>query len=599
MSRKPWRRSAATSRDEPFRGSWERMTVIERSLNGIAAAPGIAFGHAVTAWDPELVTLNYPLKEDEIDSHVDSFRRSVEKSRSQLEQMQTKLEQSATGDSTTLIDAHLLILEDSMFIDRVVEKIRADAINAEWAIQSVSGTILAAYDRVHDDYLRDRKGDLEDVVRRLLFNLRSYQPPTFRSLRYHTILVGRTILPSTLLELKSPRLVGLVTECGGPLSHTAIMARSMDLPAVMGVADVLPGLISGELIIVDGDEGVVIRAPSDETLETYRERAKQEKRSRRRLARLAHAPCVTRDRISILLGANINFRDDVTSVVANECEAIGLYRTEFDYFRDGREPSEDKLVEDYAYVLSEAHALPVNIRTLDIGMREGLELTGPLAHGRGLRFLLENRSLFRKQLRAIYRASPRGHARIVLPFVATLDELREANQIIGNVRRGLTEQGIPFDETVPVGVMVETPAAAQTCDLMASEVDFMCLGTNDLIQYTLAVDRGDQLSLNVYNPFHPAILRQLKQVHDLVSPTGKTIVVCGELAADPFSAAVLLGLGFTALSVNVGAYPRIKKMIRSVSLVELRELTGELMRMRSRDRIEQRVRAALSDRIKV
>ncbi len=573
------------------------MTVVERKLKGIAASPGIAFGHAVTAWDPELVTLNYSLEADEVDSHVESFRRSVEKSRSQLGKMQTKLEQSSGGDSTMLIDAHLLILEDAMFVDRIVDKIKSDHINAEWAIQSVSGTILEAYDRVHDVYLRDRRGDLEDVVRRLLFNLRSYQPPTFRSLRYHTILVGRTILPSTLLELKSPRLVGLVSEIGGPLSHTSIMARSMDVPAVTGVADVLGGLISGELIVVDGDEGVVVRAPSEETLEIYRERVRQEEKSRKRLARVTHAPCVTKDRISILLGANINFKDDVQSVVANECEAIGLYRTEFDFFREGTQLTEDKMVEDYSYVLSNASKLPINIRVIDIGGGEGLDGTINATSARGLRFLLENRSLFRKQLRAIYRSSPNGHARIVLPFVSTLDELSEANRIITDVRRRLTSKGIEFDETVPVGVMIETPAAAQTCDLMASEVDFFCLGTNDLIQYQLAIDRADQSSLGLYNPFHPAVLRQLKQVHDLVEPTGKPIVVCGEIAADPFPAAVLLGLGFTALSVNVGAYSRIKELIRSVSLTELRELTDGLLKMRDHEKIKERVRDALGDRL--
>ncbi len=206
-------------------------------------------------------------------------------------------------------------------------------------------------------------------------------------------------------------------------------------------------------------------------------------------------------------------------------------------------------------------------------------------------------SLFRKQLRAIYRASPNGHARIVLPFVSTLDELSEANHIITDVRRRLTSNGIEFDETVPVGVMIETPAAAQTCDLMASEVDFFCLGTNDLIQYQLAIDRADQSSLDLYNPFHPAVLRQLKQVHDLVEPTGKPIVVCGEIAADPVPAAVLLGLGFTALSVNVGAYSRIKELIRSVSLAELRELTDGLLKMRDHKKIEERVRDALGDRL--
>lgn len=579
------RQDDAGSRNDP-------MNVVERKLSGVAASPGVAFGHAVTSWDPEFVTLNYTLAPEEVASQVSSVRQSIEKSREQLRRMQDELEHSVAGDSTTLIDAHMLILEDRMFVDRIIEKIREERINAEWAIQAVSSTILEAYDRVHDDYLRDRKGDLEDVVRRLLSNLRSYEQLTFDSLRYNSILVGQTILPLTLLELKSPRLVGVVTETGGPLSHTAIIARSMKLPAVMGVEDVLPGLISGELIIVDGNEGVVIRAPSEETLDAYRERVREDAKTRRRQNRPTSAPCVTRDRISVLLGSNINFKEEVDTAVANESEAIGLYRTEFDFYRDGGEPSEERLVEDYSYVLSHAKAMWVNIRALDAGMRGGLE-GGASAGSRGLRFLLENRSLFRKQLRAIYRASVHGHARILLPFVSTLDELTEARQINADVRRRLTYRSVPFDDAVPLGVMIETPAAAQTCDLMASEADFMCLGTNDLIQYLLAVDRTNMSSLQVCDPFHPAVLRALRQVQSLVSQTGKPMVVCGELAADPYSAAVLLGLGFTRLSVNVGAYSRIKRMIRSVEMAELRELADALLEMRSRDRIESRVRETL------
>ena len=574
------------------------MTFVERKLKGVSASPGVAFGHAVTAWDPQLVTLNYSLKPEQVNRHVRSFLRSVVKSRTQLEAMQEKLEGSrGGGDSTTLIDAHLLILKDRMFIDRVIEKIRNDQINAEWAIQSVSGTILQAYDRVHDDYLRERRGDLEDIVRRLLVNLRSYRPPTLRSLRYNTILVGKTIPPSILIELKSSRLAGLVTESGSPLSHTAIIARSMSLPAVVGVADVLPGLISGELIILDGDEGVVIRAPSEDTIELYRKRVEEEKKSKRRLARITHTPCVTKDRISVLLGANINFRGEVKAVVAHECEAIGLYRTEFEFFRDGQDVEEDKLVEDYSYVLSRAKAVSVNFRTIDVGLRNGGDGMSPESGARGLRFSLEHRGLFRKQLRAIYRSSTVGHARVVLPFVSTLDELDDAMEIIGDVRKQLTRDGIDYDDRVPVGVMIETPAAAHTCDLMASQVDFFCLGTNDLIQYCLAIDRTDKSALHLYNPFHPAVLRLLRLVHDLVTPTGKPIVVCGELAADPPSAAMLLGLGFTALSVNLGAYPTIKRLIRSVSIGELRELTAELMKLRSHQEIEARIRSMVADRI--
>ncbi len=575
------------------------MTVVERKLKGVSASPGVAFGHAVTAWDPQLVTLNYSLKPEQVNRHVRSFLRSVVKSRTQLEAMQEKLEGSrGGGDSTSLIDAHMLILKDRMFIDRVVEKIRNEQINAEWAIQSVSGTILKAYDRVHDDYLRERRGDLEDIVRRLLVNLRSYHPPTFKSLRYHSILVGKTIPPSILMELKSSRLVGLVTETGSPLSHTAIIARSMALPAVVGVRAVLPGLISGELIILDGDEGIVIRAPSEDTLELYRKRVEAEKKSKRRLARATHTPCVTKDRISVLLGANINFRAEVKGVLAHGCEAIGLYRTEFEFFRDGKEVEEDKLVEDYSYVLSRAKAVSVNFRTIDVGLRNGGDGMNPESGARGLRFSLEKRDLFRKQLRAIYRSSPSGHARIVLPFVSTLDELDAAMDIIGDVRKQLKRDGVDYDDAVPVGVMIETPAAAYTCDLMASKADFFCLGTNDLIQYCLAIDRTDKSAMRLYNPFHPAVLRLLRQVHDLVTPTGKPIVVCGELAAEPPSAAMLLGLGFTELSVNLGAYPAIKRLIRSVALGELRELTDDLMKLRSHRKIEQRIRSILADRVK-
>jgi phosphotransferase system enzyme I (PtsI) len=525
---------------------------------------------------------------------VSSLSAAIAKSRQQLVKMQVKLERSLAGDSTSLIDAHLLILEDRMFVDRVIERIRTERINAEWAIQAVSGTILEAYDRVHDDYLRDRRGDLEDVVRRILFNLRSFNTLTFDSLRYNSILVGPTILPSTLLELKSPRLVGVVTETGGPLSHTAIIARSMKIPAVMGVADVLPGLMSGELIIVDGDEGVVICAPSEATMETYRARVKADEKSRKRQARVSSAPCVTRDRISILLGCNINYKDEIDAAVSTECEAIGLYRTEFDFYRDGRGLTEDELTGEYAYVLERARPRPVNIRAVDFGMKDGIDAS-PSSGARGMRFLLENRSLFRRQLRAILRASVHGYARILLPFVATLDELVEARQIINDVWRRLVSRGVDVDDAVTVGVMIETPSAAFTADLMASEADFLCLGTNDLIQYLLAVDRTDQTGQQAQSPFQPAVLRALKQVQSLVEPTGKPILVCGELAADPKMAAVLLGLGFTRLSVNVEAYPRIKRMIRSVAMTELRDLADGLLGMRSRDGIQKRVEEVLGE----
>jgi len=351
-------------------------------------------------------------------------------------------------------------------------------------------------------------------VRRLLHNLQSAPLPSFKKLQYDAILIGRTVPPSTLFELRSQRIVGLVTETGSPLSHTAIMARSLEIPAVMG-AESLSEVSSGDLLIVDGSRGIAIWSPTDETVEEYKSRTKDEKRLRRKPISTA-APSVTEDNVRIHLGANINFSEEVKSVVANGCESIGLYRTEFDFFREGKEADEESLVADYSLVLKTAKGIPVTFRTIDVGIdQKSWDGVNTNLGVRGLRFCLENKDIFRTQLRAIYRASVNGQTRILLPFVSTLDDLDAAHDIIENVRVDLDRRGQAYDAHVPIGVMIETPAAAQTCDLMASRVNFFCLGTNDLIQYYLVIDRSDRSVMHLYNPFHPAILRCLHQVYTL------------------------------------------------------------------------------------
>src|SRR5438876_7260147 len=438
----------------------------------------------------------------------------------------------------------------------------------------------------------ERRGDLEDIVRRLLHNLQSKPLPSFRKLPYDAILIGKAVPPSTLCELRSQRIVGLATETGSPLSHTAIMARSLGIPAVMGAPE-LADVSSGVLLIVDGDRGVVISLPSNETLQEYRSRAREDKKLRRK-SRVSTAAPVTEDGVRISLGANINFSEEVAAAIASGCESVGLYRTEFDFFREGKQPDEESLVGDYSLVLKSAKGAPVTFRTIDVGIDQkswdGVNMNLGV---RGLRFCLENTDLFKKQLRGLHRASVNGPTRILLPFVSTIDDLEAAHEIIAEVRSDLDFRHQRYDPKVPVGVMIETPAAAQTCDLMASRVDFFCLGTNDLIQYYLVIDRSDQSVAHLYSPFQPAILRCLHQVYALLGPTGKSVTVCGEMAADPPSAAVLLGLGFTSLSVNLGAYARIKRMIRSVSMTQLRELAGEILKMQKPKEVEDKVRATV------
>ena len=568
------------------------MKSSERIIRGVVAAPGITTGHAVRAFDPTFISFNFKLRSDQVRPEMDRFRESVDKSRRQLRRMQVQLKKRSGPESSFLIDAHLLILQDKLFVDRIVEKIENEQINAEWAIQQVSDELFEAYDRLQDEYLRERRGDLDDIVRRLLHNLHANEQLSLKKLPYDAILVGRVIPPSTLFELRSQRVVGLVTETGSPLSHTAIMARSLEIPAVMGAED-LSGIEPGEFMILDGDKGMVICSPSKETLEEYKPRVRSGRRIPTR-ARATAAPVATVDGVRISLGANINFGDEVKAVVANGCESIGLYRTEFDFFRDGHEHDEESLVADYSNVLKTAKRMPVTFRTIDVGIdQKSWDGVNSNLGVRGLRFCLENQDVFRTQLRALYRASIHGTARILLPFVSTVDDLDAARDIIADVRKELDRKRVRYDSSVPVGVMIETPAAAQTCDLMASLVDFFCLGTNDLIQYYLVIDRSDQTVMHLYNPFHPAILRCLNQVYRLLEPIDKPITVCGEMAADPPSAAVLLGLGFRSLSVSPTAFPRIQQMVRSVSIAELRALANQLLNMQKPKDVEERVRAAV------
>ncbi len=565
----------------------------ERIIHGVVASVGAAIGRALRSFDPLFVSFNLKLRPEQVRKEVDRFRGSVEKSREQLKRMQSQLKRKSGPESSFLIDAHLLVLQDRLFVDRIIDKIENEQINSEWAIQQVSEDLFQAYDRLNDDYLRERRGDLEDIVRRLLHNLHSNPLPSFKKLPYDAILIGKVVPPSTLFELRSQRVVGLATETGSPLSHTAIMARSLEIPAVVGAPE-LAEVSSGDLLIVDGDRALVIVSPSDATLDEYKNRRRDEKTPKKKGRSAASAPSVTEDRVRISLGANINFSEEVRPAITIGCESIGLYRTEFDFFREGKQPDEESLVADYSLVLKSAKGAPVTFRTIDVGIDQkswdGVNMNLGV---RGLRFCLENTDVFKKQLRSLYRASMFGPMRILLPFVSSVDDLDSAHEIIAEVRQELDLKRLGYDPGVPIGVMIETPAAAQTCDLMASRVDFFCLGTNDLIQYYLVVDRSDRSVVHLYNPFHPAILRCLHQVYTLLHPTGKPVTVCGEMAADPPSAAVLLGLGFTSLSVSLAAYPRIKRMIRSVSYAQLRDLAAQILKMQKPRDVEEKVRATV------
>src|SRR2546426_10576897 len=411
----------------------------ERVIHGVVGSVGIAVGKAVRTFDPLFVSLNARLRPDRLRKEVERFRGSVEKSREQLKRMQTELRRKSGPESSFLIDAHLLVLQDRLFVDRIIEKIESDSINSEWAIQQVSGDLFQAYDRLDDEYLRERRGDLEDIVRRLLHNLQSKPLPPLKKLPYDAILIGKIVPPSTLFEMRTQRVVGLATETGSPLSHTAIMARSLEIPAVMGVT-ALSEVSSGDLLIVDGERGVVICSPSEETLAEYRSRDRDGRKIKKKPGASASTPSVTEDGVLVSLGANINFSEEVRSAIASGCESIGLYRTEFDFFREGKQPDEESLVADYSLILKTAKGAPVTFRTIDVGIdQKTWDGVNANLGVRGLRFCLENTDVFKTQLRALYRASIAGVTRILLPFVSTVDDLDAARDIIASVKKELDD----------------------------------------------------------------------------------------------------------------------------------------------------------------
>lgn len=570
-----------------------------RVLKGARASGGVAIGYAVMALDPQFVIFKHRLRPGQTDVEVQRFRSSVEVSRQQLRNVQEQARRLGAIEPLPLIDAHLLILEDRMFVDRIADRIAAESINAEWAIQLVAESLFESYNRIDDEYFRERRGDLEDIVRRLMKNLQPAAEPAPDTPDHDTILVGRSIPPSVLFELRKQRVVGLITATGSPLSHTAIVARSLNLPAIVGTEQALT-IASGDLIILDADESRAIINPSPDTLRLYRTREQSRPAATAVPLVTEVLPSVTVDGTPISLGANVNFLEEAAAAHTLGCAFIGLYRTEFDFLREGLDRSEDALVDDYRHIL-QAAGCPVTFRTIDVGADQEPSGKGqPDLGARGLRFSLENPELFGRQLRALYRASAEGSLRILLPFVSVPDELEAALSLLAEARSNLESRSLPFDADVPIGVMIETPAAALTCDLMAERTDFLCLGTNDLIQYYMAIDRGDRARAYLYSPFQPAILRCLDQISRLVRKSGRTITVCGEMAADPTAIALLIGLGFRSFSVNLSSHAKIRDTVRSLSVPELVHTTAALLEEESAPaiaKLRQAVQQPAGDRL--
>ncbi|MBU1193037.1 MAG: phosphoenolpyruvate--protein phosphotransferase [Gammaproteobacteria bacterium] len=557
-------------------------------LTGIGVSRGIAIGKAHILQRGDLEVLEYSIPAHLIDDEIQRFRRALEIARGQLSAIRSRIPPNTRADIVEFIDAHILMLEDSTLTVAPEHLIVHHQCNAEWALKLQRDALVSVFEAMDDAYLRMRKDDIDHVVTRIQRTLinQHHEPEDGVDARLSDhILLADELTPADAVLMQHQGVAAFVTEYGGPLSHTAIIARSLRIPAIVGVRNIRRFLKDEELIIVDGQRGVIIADADQRTLDYYHELAEKEQRQQRALRKLKGAPAITSDDQLIELQANIELLDDVTAVLASGATGVGLYRTEFLYMNREDTPDETEQLKCYAEVIKKLHGLPLTIRTLDLGADKevdsghtsGRMATNPALGLRAIRLCLRNLSLFRPQLRAILRASALGPVKLMVPMLSNSQELMQVLELITETRRDLERDGLAFDPDMPVGGMIEVPAAALSADFFAAHLDFLSIGTNDLIQYTLAIDRIDDEVNYLYDPMHPAVLQLIHRVIVAGANADIPVSMCGEMAGDPQYTRLLLGLGLRNFSMLPSTLLEVKSIITRSDTKRLRPLTEELL----------------------
>jgi phosphotransferase system enzyme I (PtsI) len=574
----------------------ERMQV----LTGMGVSQGIAIGRAVCISTRLSEIYRFTLDESAVEAEIERFRSALQHAQSELQRIRCRANEHLGNELAAIFDAHVLLLSDRSFIERIEDRIRTVRVNAEWAVHKIAEELDDRFSKIDDSYLRERSEDLTDVSRHLLRSLQGLSQHHLSKVRADAIIVADDLTPSDAVRLGREHVLGFVIESGGRTSHTTIIARSLNIPEVAGLTGVTGALTDDDMVIVDGGTGTVVIHPTDEVLADYRTRRLVLEHRERELLATRELETVTSDGVRVYLMANIDLPEEIDEVRPFGAAGVGLYRSEFLYIEKSPHlPTEEEHLEIYRRLVEAAAPHPAIIRTYDLGGRKlarevmATHEENPVLGLRGIRLTLARPDVFKTQLRGLFRASVYGDLWVMLPLVSTLDEVRRFRAFAAEICAELEQEGLPFRHDLRVGVMIEVPAAAMIADLLAREVDFFSIGTNDLIQYSLAVDRNNEHVADLYQPLHPAILRMLRFVIDSARAAGIEVSLCGEMAADERYAPLLIGLGLRRLSVSPRVVPTIKTKLREHSAADLARLAERCMAFGTAAEVQQHVESYL------
>ena len=565
---------------------------MQKTFKGIGVSPGIVIGKAHLLNREIEAIPKYYIGEDEKEKEIKRFQEAINLSISQLKSIKERFSEAIGQEHVYIFEAKILMLQDEMIYKKVTEKITTEKMNTEWALTESIGELIKIFSGFDDEYLKERRTDVSNLGKRILANLMGFEHESISDLKEEAIVIAHDIAPSDTAQMHKEKVIAFATDIGGKTSHTAIMARCLEIPAVVGLEDVTSYIKTGDRIIVDGNSGEVLVNPDEETYKIYLNKQLEYNSLQKNLYKLKDLPAETADGYRVNLTANIELSKEIDAVLDHGADGIGLYRTEFLFLNRRILPSEEEQFENYKAVAKKIYPLPAVLRTLDLGGDKFLshldypEEMNPAMGLRAIRFCLDQPWIFRTQLRAILRASVYGNLKIMYPMISGIKELTLANAILEECKEELRKEEKPFNEQIPVGIMIEVPTAALTADILAKEANFFSIGTNDLIQYSLAIDRVNEKVAYLYDPLHPAILRLIRNIVTAAKKEKIPVGLCGEMGGDPLYSLILVGLGINELSMNPGSILNIKKLIRSITLEEAKKVADHVLSLDTSKEIE-------------